>query len=478
MGFALVVVTKADLISVSIRSPSARLEALPSSCHHDIIASSNLCASALSARKTMDTNILQRFLDIGLFDVGDDDERLSIFHKAADDLAKVIAKEPRKAVSAVLVAIDPNVPDEDPVLEETEAAVREHWKAFRNKYPERPKGLLRPVLLEALEKASTESAEISSVMWLASINLLPRLEAHKERSLVKELLDTKGILSETDAEKIWSPGDVDSEVDLPKIIFKLGDKAEGKTDAGALEKAMFNAAGPHDANGNAAGKDPNQYYSNQGQHWSNQFVPKASKAIASAIDKAIAPLAGQANVIAEQLEPALKKFGKEMSGAIGEWVTNAVSSTRQRSDLLWWKESLYSPALRSTYRGLSPAEVAISMAHDLHNIAAVPSPQSVEYFLRETIKAVSPQDPELSIADVLKSAQRSRIIQPVAPPSSVQRVCLLTSLGYNKSAEIPVELLPAWVGIRGDLRLPCSEMAVWLFRDAQALSLTYEESGK
>jgi hypothetical protein len=211
--------------------------------------SSTLTRECAFRSETMDTSILQRFLDIGLFDVGDDDERLSIFHKAADDLAKAIAKDPRKAVSATLVAIDPNVPDEDPVLEEVEAAVREHWKAFRNKYPERPKGLLRPVLLEALEKASTESAEISSAMWFAGINLLPRLEPHKERSLVKELLETKGILSEAEAEKIWASNDFDADLALPKIAFKLGEKGDGKVDVSELEKGMLSSVAPHDVRG-------------------------------------------------------------------------------------------------------------------------------------------------------------------------------------------------------------------------------------
>jgi hypothetical protein len=424
----------------------------------------------------MDSNILQRFLDVGLFDIGDNDERLKIFHDAASDLAKAIAKEPRKAVSATLVAIDPNVPDDDPALQEAEAAVQEHWKAFRNKYPERPKGLLRPVLLEALEKASVESVEISSAMWLVAINLLPRLEGHKERVLVKELLDAKGILMEVEAEKIWAPSGFDADLDLPKISFKLGDKSEGKTDLKALEKGMSDAAGPHDQN-SQAGKDPNPNWSHSGPAWSYQFAPRAAKTIASAIDKAIAPLVGQSNVIAEQLEPALKKFGKEVREAVGDWVTNAVGSARQRSELLWWKEALYSPALRVSYRGLSPAELAVSMAHDLHNIATAPAPQSVEYFLRETVKAVLFQDPEVSVADVLEGVQRSKIIQPVAP-TSAQRVCLLTSLRFNRSAPLSVDTLPAWLGVRGDLRLPCSELAVWLFRDAQALSLTDKEAGK
>src|ERR1043166_2309387 len=121
----------------------------------------------------MDTNILQQFLDVVLFDIGDDDERLKIFHGAADDFAKGIGKEPQKAVSATLVSLDRAAPDEVAVRDEAEEAVGGRWKAFRNKKSERPKGLLRPVVLEGLEKASVESPRISAVIWLVGINLLP-----------------------------------------------------------------------------------------------------------------------------------------------------------------------------------------------------------------------------------------------------------------------------------------------------------------
>src|ERR1043165_4419162 len=196
----------------------------------------------------MDTNILQQFLDVGLFDIGDDDERLKIFHGAADDFAKGIGKEPQKAVSATLVAIDPTTPDDDPVLDEAEAAVRGRWKAFRNKYSERPKGLLRPVVLEGLEKASVESPRISAVIWLVGINLLPHLQPQKERELIKELLLAKGALTEADAEKAWAPLDVDADLTLPELAFKLPEKAEGKTDRAALQNGLSGAAGPHDQN--------------------------------------------------------------------------------------------------------------------------------------------------------------------------------------------------------------------------------------
>lgn len=423
----------------------------------------------------MTDTIVQRFLDAGLFDIGDEDDRLKIFHKAADDLAAEIIAHPERTVSTALVAIDPNVPDDDPVLEEAEAAVKKHWLAFRNKYSERPKGLLRPVLLEALEKAAAGSPPIVAAIWYAGANLFPHLESQKEHTIVRDTLEKMGNIAEQNAETVWAPGEIHVDLSFPKLILKFGEIPKGKIDRKSLELAMSDAAGPHNQN-NEHGEDPNQTWPNSNHAWSYQFAPRATVAVANAVEKALVPLTGQAAVISEQMEPALKKFGKDFSNAISEWVVGAVGGVRQRSALIWWKETLYSPALRSSYRGLSAAEVIVGMAHDLHLIAPAPTPQSVEYFLRETLRDVFPHNPEVSISELLEVANQSKaltkVLTAVAPTGSPRRVSLLSALSLMRHTALQVDALPAWLGVRGDLKLPATELAVWLFRDAQAHTLT------
>jgi hypothetical protein len=433
------------------------------------------------ARLFMTNSLLQRFLDAGLFDIGDDDERLKIFQASATDLAKEIAEKPEKAICATLVAIDPAASDNDPVLEEAETAVKKHWQAFKNKYAERPKGLLRPVLLEALQAASADSPAIAAAIWYSGVSLLPFLEPHKERALVKEVFESMGTATEREAEKLWAPGAFDAELNLPKFSVKFGEHTNGKVDRKALEQGMTDAVGPQNQSGQA-GKDPNQHWPNANHNWAYQFAPRAASAVASAVEKAIAPLAGQAAVISEQLEPALKKFGKEVNAGVTNWVGAAVGSIRQRSELIWWKETLYSPTLRRSYRGLTPAEIAVTMAQDLHAIAPAPCPQSVEYFLRETLCASCPENPELSFAEILDAANRSndlsKILVPAKQVIAPRRTSLLSTLSISRHTALKMDTLPACLGVRGDSKLPASELAVWLFRDAQALSLISDQSEK
>lgn len=85
----------------------------------------------------MANSILRRYLDVGLFRIGDDDSRLQVFEKAAADLASEFTKSPAGVISAALVAVDPAAPEVDPMLERAEAAVKAHWSTFSNKYDQR-----------------------------------------------------------------------------------------------------------------------------------------------------------------------------------------------------------------------------------------------------------------------------------------------------------------------------------------------------
>lgn len=140
----------------------------------------------------MSKTLLQQFLDCGLFNIGDDDSRLEVFQKAANDLAAEFLKTPQSVVSAVLVAVDPQVPELDPMLVKAETAIKAHWKTFTNKYQERAVGLLRPVLLDALCQAAEKSDAISSALWLSAADLTCRIDLGQERTIIDPLLNRLG----------------------------------------------------------------------------------------------------------------------------------------------------------------------------------------------------------------------------------------------------------------------------------------------
>ncbi|MBI5770004.1 MAG: hypothetical protein HZA93_19670 [Verrucomicrobia bacterium] len=423
----------------------------------------------------MNDTLLQKFLDAGLFNFGDDDARLKDFMAAGEDLGKEFAKNPVSIIPATLVALDAEVPDADPMLERAETAVKKHWNSFRNKFPERQKGFLRPLLLDGVARAAATDADIASAVWLCGATVYPLLATGRERAIVETFLRDQGETAESHAEATWLPEQDEVELSVPKIALTLPKNGPGKLDKSALETGLTHASGPHDRNGTAYPNKPNPHFPNQGGNWSWEFPARAATTIAAEVDKALAPLANQAGALADQIEPNLKKFSKELGASITEWVESSVTGLARRSELLWWRECLYSPHLRRSYRGLSPTETAISMALDLQGTIVAPAPQSVEFFLRETVRAVLPTDPTISLsqllADTHKSAELAKIVPPQAIASTPQRISLRQALGLARHQLLGAESLPAWLGVKGDLQLSASELAVWIFRDAQAWSL-------
>jgi hypothetical protein len=118
----------------------------------------------------------------------------------------------------------------------------------------------------------------------------------------------------------------------------------------------------------------------------------------------------------------------------------------------------------------------VTMALDLHQLAPAPSPQSVEFFLRETFCTASPKNPKVTLNDVLTETRRSKVLSEFLPlkalPDSPRRVPLLTAVQIARNAKLEESALPSWIGVNGELKLSLGELAVWLFRDAQAISLT------
>ena len=78
----------------------------------------------------MADNFLQDFLKTGLFDIGDSDDRLKWLQQSIADLQKKFEKKYSLLPQYILVALDPNISDDEPVMIETESII--------TKYPDLP----------------------------------------------------------------------------------------------------------------------------------------------------------------------------------------------------------------------------------------------------------------------------------------------------------------------------------------------------
>jgi len=68
------------------------------------------------------SSILQRFLDIGMLNIGEEDEKFKYLENASRDIAKSLSEKKLQLINYTLVALDPNIPPDEPVLLNVESA--------------------------------------------------------------------------------------------------------------------------------------------------------------------------------------------------------------------------------------------------------------------------------------------------------------------------------------------------------------------
>ena len=121
-----------------------------------------------------------------------------------------------------------------------------------------------------------------------------------------------------------------------------------------------------------------------------------SEAISAVVDASIKALAAEAN-------KGLKAFHEQVTSSLVAAHENfriAAASGARRTDLLWWRHSLYSSSLAQGYRQVPTAVAAVFMAIDVHHQVGPITPISVEFFLREAVRETLGET-SVSLAEVL-----------------------------------------------------------------------------
>ncbi|WKD85192.1 hypothetical protein KCTC32516_00532 [Polaribacter huanghezhanensis] len=326
----------------------------------------------------MDDNFLQSTLKSGLFDIGDSDERLKWLQQSVATLVKYLQKNYSLLPRYSLVALDPNISDKEPILNDVEEIVTKYWTALRGKYPDMPRNIHRGVILNALMQIGSEDPVAARIIYLTSANFYPYTKLGKEKDIVHTLLTELGEMAESHAIEEWSL--IEEEPKLKLGALKINDLKFGsaKIDKENLNAGMLKAIK----------NEPNGHGSNHGGNsaWGPHFAATSSNAIASSIDSALSEL--NKSVAPATLEDPINKFFTSFKKSLDESLKASFASilaVERRSKLLWWKETLYSPALRKSYREVSQPILPIIMGSDLNEQVAKITPISVDYLLRDTL---------------------------------------------------------------------------------------------
>lgn len=434
------------------------------------------------------TNVLQSFLNAGLMDIGEDDEKFKKLYKTSQDVAKRLAKKKSDAIQYTLVALDPDVPVDDPVLAEVEANLQRHWNTYKSKYPETPRQIIRPIIFEGLRAASETEVSIAAIVWLTGSTYIRHRYLGPEKGVCEQFLLHMGMVAEERAAQDWAGTGQTVAPALP--VFNSAatiSKTVGINEKDLTAK-LAAASGPRDPDGEAISPGLNEFSPANGQDWTDIFVPAASKAISEAVNRSVFAVVNNVAKYNEQLQEEIKENLGAITTSLSGYVRDSlrsVAANERRNTLLWWRETLFSPLLKRGYREMDATTAALLMAYDLHNQVTEYCPQSVDYLLLEAFRDVKnslgDSTAKISVIELCErltggddSATLRHLLGEMNADSS-RRPLLALVQSALAGQTIRSDQLPRQVGLESEAKIGLEEYTVWFFHDLQARRLA---SGK
>ncbi|WP_217514265.1 GTPase-associated system all-helical protein GASH [Vibrio metschnikovii] len=432
----------------------------------------------------MAIDVLIDFLSAGLLDVKGDDTKLEKLQTTAADLSAALKKTPSKSAAFALIAFDPSSPATDPVIQEAVEALQNRWATYINTFSDTPVTVIRALLLDALSKAASEDDHIGIAFISYARNALPFMEAGNESKIWGDVVAKIERQVNARAEAEWTtPESISvSEIDYVAPTAIEIRSAEANLDKKDLEEKFFAAAAPNDATGQPTQGNP--YLPNNNQNWINQFVPRIAEAIYDVLGEVIEG----ARIAPVDLSEPLQELADAVSTHVDKTlqaVSGATAGLQRRTSLIWWKETLYSPSVQSSYRDMSPSIAAALMAFDLHQQIPIFSPASVAAFLHETVLSL----PDIETQDgkpirvLLEEALQAEELAPLRDASSqflpepTGRGPLLGILGHGFGRHIDDDSFRNLIGISAESVLTIPQWATWIFRELQAARAMQDGTG-
>jgi GTPase-associated system-like protein len=430
-------------------------------------------------------DVLLGFLSNGLIDVGGDDAKFDKIREASADLADALVAEPAKTVSFALVGFDPEVPADEPGVREALAALRDRWATYVNTFSGPPVTVVRAMLLSALTVAAEKDDGVALAFVAVARNSLPFVGVESERDIWVAAVRAAEARVDARAEREWAtPASIDvapMNLDLPDLGAPTFERAT--VDIEALKTSFWAAAGPQYVDprrNNAINTGGNPHWPQSTSHWNGEFGTRLASAVAETIDGVLSESAVEQADLTEPFRAVAAAFSEHIDAVLGS-VSAATAGLQRRTALLWWKEALFSPSSRRSYRDMPHPAAAAVMAFDLYRQVPAFAPLSVYAFLAEAVLGLPGIESEKTypLRELVGRAQdddalselrefgstrvpapdgRGPLLGLIAHPDTVaarseERFHRLTGLPPGTPMT-----LPAWAG--------------WVFRELQAVTAT------
>lgn len=425
----------------------------------------------------MQQEFLLKFLEVGAIDLKGDDTKLDKLRATAKDLSATLRKAPSNTARFTMVAADPNIAATDPTIEEAMASLRKQWETVANAFAARPVNILRAMLLDAIVQAARSDDAIAVAFVNTARNALAHSETADEAEIWREAVSEIETKVDARAEAEWATPEMITVDPLQYIPPALAatDYEAPTTDRSALQAKIHSAAGPW---GGTDPKNPHSPHS-QPQQWASEFANRMSVVIADALDEMAEELAPRPVDLAGPLSLLAKAVSAHVEKALASF-SGATAGLQRRTNLLWWKEALYSPSAHASYLDLPPFEASALMALDLHEQVPTYSPASVSAFLREAIRCLPIENNgERDVAGLVRDSRTATSMQPFRAlaaqyaPAPVGRGQLLSLIGHpHDSSADEAMTLRALAGMDASLKMTPSDWGTYLFRELQSARAT------
>ncbi|MBK1680408.1 GTPase-associated system all-helical protein GASH [Rhodocyclus tenuis] len=429
----------------------------------------------------MQQEFLLKFLEAGTIDLKGDDTKLEKLRSTAKDLSTLLRRNPAKTACFTMVAADPQIAATDPTVEEAMAALRKQWETVANAFASRPIGILRAILLDAIVQAARSDDAIAVAFVNTARNAVAHTETLDEAEIWSEAVKEIETKVDARAEAEWATPEmitVDSLQYTPPAPVATDYEAP-TVDRDQLKAKIYSAAGPWGPS------NPNQWSpANQPQQWSQEFANKMGIAIAETLDGMAEELAPPPIDLSSPLSMLAKAVTAHIEKALVSF-SGATAGLQRRTNLLWWKEALYSPSAHASYLDLPAFEAAALMALDLHEQVPTYSPASVSAFLREAIRCLPVKeshdgDDRREVADLMRDARTADFMLPLRVlaaqyvPAAVGRGPLLSLIGHpgQDLGAVEANALRVLGGVDASTKMTPSEWGTYLFRELQAARAT------
>lgn len=406
--------------------------------------------------------MIQQFLTSNLIQISED-VNVDKLQKASTLLEKKILKSKSRIIVFTLIALDPEIPVSDPNVQEVQQLIIDNWKTFTSNCKDTPLTYVRAVILEALNTMSKD-INIANQIWLTGRNIQKYYKlVGKERELIINFLTNIGNRIEEDAAKAWA---MHLDYKFQALSIEIKTITGVSIDKVELQNHL-KAASIYSGLGDG-GENP-QYPSHNALTWPNFFSDRASRGITEIINKALKKQTDEMNIIQNKIQEVIDKIFKQTF----EHTIQRNKILEMRTQLLWWKESCYSPSIKGSYRSQPLGLLQLIMAKDYVSFVPYIFPSSVDYFLKETHRGIVDKDETLTFIQILKQIGTSKeslksIIKEST--SDVERVSLFHFISGYIWGKFTMDQFKVVVGLPVTIEISLSDFTLWLFHDLQVLN--------